>query len=67
MRPLFERAYDGKELVYIPLLEKVPSAQYGIAMTSRAIPTKLIDTFTTVCRETLGENRAADQFFFKSK
>jgi hypothetical protein len=23
----------------------------------------LIETFTTVCRETLGENRAADQFF----
>jgi DNA-binding transcriptional LysR family regulator len=67
MRPLFERAYDGKELVYIPLLENVPSAQYGIAMTSRAIPTKLVDTFTTVCRETLGEKRAADQFFIASQ
>ena len=66
MRPLFERAYDGNELVYLPLVENVPSAQYGIAMTSRAIPTKLIDTFTTVCRETLGKNRAADQFFMKS-
>ena len=65
MRPLFERAYDGNELVYLPLVENVPSAQYGIAMTNRAIPTKLIDTFTTVCRETLGENRAADQFFIK--
>ena len=65
MRPLFERAYDGNELVYLPLVEDVPSAQYGIAMTNRAIPTKLIDTFTTVCRETLGENRAADQFFIK--
>ena len=63
MRPLFERAYDGKELVYLPLVENVPTAQYGIAMTSRAIPTRLIDTFTNVCRETLGENRAADQFF----
>ena len=65
MRPLFERAYNGNELVYLPLVEDVPSAHYGIAMTSRAIPTKLIDTFTTVCRETLGENRAADQFFIK--
>lgn len=65
MRPLFERAYDGKELVYIPLVEDVPSAQYGMAMTSRAIPTKLINTFTNVCRETLSENRAADQFIFK--
>lgn len=65
MRPLFERAYDGKELVYIPLVEDVPSAQYGMAMTSRAIPTKLINTFTSVCRETLIENRAADQFIFK--
>jgi len=25
----------------------------------------LIDTFTNVCRETLGKNRAADQFFIK--
>ena len=66
MRPRFERAYDGNELVYMPLVEEVPSAQYGIAMTNRAIPTKLIDTFTTVCRETLGENRAADLFFIKS-
>ena len=65
MRPLFERAYNGNELVYLPLIEDVPSAQYGIAMTNRAIPTKLIDTFTTVCRETLGKNRAADQFFIK--
>jgi len=65
MKPLFERAYDGKELVYLPLVENVPTAQYGIAMTSRAIPTRLIDTFTNVCRETLGENRAADQFFIK--
>jgi len=65
MRPLFERAYDGKELVYIPLVEDVPSAQYGMAMTSRAIPTKLINTFTSVCRETLSENRAADQFIVK--
>lgn len=65
MRPLFERAYDGKELVYIPLVEDVPSAQYGMAMASRAIPTKLINTFTNVCRETLSENRAADQFIFK--
>ena len=65
MRPLFERAYDGKELVYIPIVEDVPSAQYGMAMTSRAIPTKLINTFTNVCRETLSENRAADQFIFK--
>ena len=39
MKPLFERAYDGKELVYLPLVENVPTAQYGIAMTSRAIPT----------------------------
>ena len=66
MRPLFERAYNGNELVYLPLIEDVPSAQYGIAMTNRAIPTKLIDTFTTVCRETLGKNRAADQFFIKN-
>ena len=65
MRPLFERAYNGNELVYLPLIEDVPSAQYGIAITNRAIPTKLIDTFTTVCRETLGKNRAADQFFIK--
>ena len=65
MRPLFERAYNGNELVYLPLIEDVPSAQYGIAMTNRAVPTKLIDTFTTICRETLGKNRAADQFFIK--
>ncbi|MFL2774894.1 MAG: LysR substrate-binding domain-containing protein, partial [Paracoccaceae bacterium] len=65
MRPLFERAYNGNKLVYLPLIEDVPSAQYGIAMTNRAVPTKLIDTFTTICRETLGKNRAADQFFIK--
>ena len=32
MRPLFERAYNGNELVYLPLIEDVPSAQYGLSL-----------------------------------
>ena len=41
MRPVTNRAYNGTGLAYIPLADDVPPAQYGLAITNRAIPTKL--------------------------
>ena len=67
MRPVTERAYDGNGLAYIPILDDVPTAQYGLASTNRAIPTKLVEIFSEVCRETLLTERAAKQYFVKAE
>lgn len=63
MRPVTERAYDGNGLAYIPISDDVPTAQYGLASSKRAIPTKLVETFSNVCRQTLLSERAAQQYF----
>ncbi|XXK30655.1 LysR family transcriptional regulator [Rhodobacteraceae bacterium nBUS_24] len=65
MRPVTERAYNGNRLAHIPLADEVPPAQYGLAITNRAIPTKLIEKFCDICRETLLKEKAADQYFVK--
>ena len=67
MRPVTNRAYDGNGLAYIPILDDVPTAQYGLASTNRAIPTKLVEIFSEVCRETLITERAAKQYFVKAE
>ncbi len=66
MRPVTARAYNGNELAYVPILEDVPTAQYGLASLNRAIPTKLVETFAAVCRETLLHQNAAQQYFVGS-
>jgi hypothetical protein len=38
-----------------------------LASTNRAIPTKLVEIFSQVCRETLLINRAAEQYFVKAE
>ena len=43
--------------------DDVPTAQYGLALINRAIPTKLVETFAAVCRETLLSQQAAHQYF----
>ena len=63
MRPVTERAYDGNGLAYIPISDDVPTAQYGLASSKRTIPTKLVETFSNVCRQTLLSERAAQQYF----
>ncbi|MDC0583065.1 hypothetical protein OAO92_06255, partial [Paracoccaceae bacterium] len=65
MRPVTNRAYNGTGLAYIPLADDVPPAQYGLAITNRAIPTKLIETFSEICRDTLLHEKAADHFFVR--
>jgi DNA-binding transcriptional LysR family regulator len=63
MRPVTARAYNGNELAYLPILDDVPTAQYGLAFINPAIPTKLVETFAAVCRETLLSQQAARQYF----
>lgn len=63
MRPVNERAYDGSELVYLPLSDDVPTPQYGLAFTNRSVPTKLVETFANVCRETLKSEERAKNYF----
>jgi DNA-binding transcriptional LysR family regulator len=65
MRPVTARAYNGNELAYVPILDDVPTAQYGLALINRAIPTKLVETFAGVCRETLFSQQAAHQYFVR--
>ena len=66
MRPVTARAYNGIELAYVPILDDVPTAQYGLASIKRAIPTKLVETFAAVCRETLLRQQSARQYFVAS-
>ena len=66
MRPVTARAYNGNELAYVPILDDVPTAQYGLASINRAIPTKLVETFAAVCRETLLRQHSARQYFVDS-
>ena len=63
MRPVNERAYDGSELVYVPLSDEVPIPQYGLAFTNRTLPTKLIETFADICRETLKSEKSAENYY----
>lgn len=63
MRPVNERAYDGSELAYVPLSGDIPIPQYGLAFTNRAVPTKLVETFATVCRETLKSEKSAENYY----
>ena len=63
MRPVTARAYNGNELAYLPILDDVPTAQYGLAFINPAIPTKLVETFAAVCRETLLSQQEAKQYF----
>ena len=63
MRPVNERAYDGSELAYVPLSDDVPTPQYGLAFTNRSVPTKLVETFATVCRETLKSEKSAENYY----
>ena len=63
MRPVNKRAYDGSELAYIPLKDDGPTAQYGLAFTKRSVPTKLIETFANVCRETLKSENLAEKYY----
>ena len=63
MRPVNERSYDGSKLVYVPLSDDVPAPQYGLAFTNRSIPTKLVETFANVCRETLKSERSAEGYY----
>lgn len=63
MRPVNERAYDGSELAYVPLSDAVPVPQYGLAFTNRANPTKLVETFANVCRETLVSEQKAKEYY----
>ena len=65
MRPVTNRAYNGTGLAYIPLADDVPPAQYGLAITNRASPTKLIETFSEICRDTLLHEKAADHYFVR--
>ena len=65
MRPVTNRAYNGTGLAYIPLADDVPPAQYGLAITNRAIPTKLIERFSEICRDTLLHEKAADHYFVR--
>jgi DNA-binding transcriptional LysR family regulator len=66
MRPVNERAYDGGELAYIPLADDVPPPQYGLAFTNRSVPTKLIETFANVCRETLKSQKLAEKYYVQT-
>ena len=63
MRPVNERTYDGSELVYVPLSDTVPTPKYGLAFTNRSIPTKLIEAFANVCRETLKSEGKAKNYY----
>ena len=36
MRPITARAYNGNELAYVPILDDVPTAQYGLAFINPA-------------------------------
>jgi|TARA_B110000483_G_scaffold228608_1_gene291608 DNA-binding transcriptional LysR family regulator len=65
MRPVTAWAYNGNELAYVPILDDVPTAQYGLAFNNGAIPTKLVETFTAVCRDTLLSQKAAQQYFVR--
>jgi len=66
MRPVNERAYDGGELAYVALADDVPPPQYGLAFTNRSVPTKLIETFATVCRETLKSQNLAEKYYVQA-
>lgn len=66
MRPVNERAYDGGELAYLPLADDVPPPQYGLAFTNRSVPTKLIETFANVCRETLKSQKLAEKYYVQA-
>ena len=66
MRPVNERAYDGSELAYVPLKDDVPTTQYGLAFTNRSIPTKLVEAFANVCRETLKSQKSAEKYYVQS-
>lgn len=63
MRPVNERAYDGSELAYVPLSDDVPTPQYGLAFTNRSVPTKLVENFAAVCRETLKSEKSAENYY----
>jgi len=63
MRPVNERAYDGSELVYLPLSDDVPTPQYGLAFTNRSVPTKLVEAFANVCRAALKSEEKAKNYF----
>ncbi len=66
MRPVNERAYDGSELAYVPLADDVPPPHYGLAFTNRSVPTKLVETFANVCRETLKSQKLAEKYYVQS-
>jgi hypothetical protein len=63
MRPVNERAYDGNELAYIPLKDEVATPQYGLAFTNRSVPTKLVETFADLCRQTLLTKKSAKKYY----
>ncbi len=65
MRPVNEQAYDGSELAYVPLGGDIPMSQYGLAFTSRAKPTKLVEIFAAVCRDLLKQERQADKYYVR--
>ncbi len=67
MRPANERAYDGGELAYVPLSDDIPPPQYGLAFTNRTVPTKLIETFAQVCRETLKSENRAEKYVVQAR
>lgn len=65
MRPANEQAYDGSELAYVPLSGNIPMSQYGLAFTSRAKLTKLVEIFAGVCRDLLSEEQQADKYYVR--
>ncbi len=62
LTPHTNRAYDGTELVTRSIADPVPPARYGLIMSKDYVPRGIVQAFIDVCRTTLKENNAADQF-----
>ena len=62
MRPVNERTYAGDRLVYRRLSDPITPPRYGMAFATQYRPTRLVATFTNICRELFIEERQLDRF-----
>ncbi|MGI9499775.1 MAG: LysR family transcriptional regulator [Geminicoccaceae bacterium] len=65
MRPVNERAYDGRELAYLPLRDPIPPSHYGLAFKARSMPTKLVEAFASTCRDLLKVEKQAEKYYVR--
>lgn len=66
MRPLSNHSYDGSQLACRPLADEVPKPKVVLASSKQAVPTRLVNAFSEVCRTVFRDMKTMDRFLVRN-